>query len=91
MSQPTNRRQFVQTAVAATAMSAAQRVLGANDRIRLGVIGPGERGRSDMQRFLKHPEVEIVGLCDAWDQCVGKAQGLTAKSPNPSKATEHAD
>lgn len=91
MTQPTTRRQFVHTAVAATTLTAAQRVLGANDRIRLGVIGPGERGRSDMQRFLKYPEVEVVGLCDAWDQCVAKAQELIAKSSNPAKATEHAD
>src|SRR5437773_11347106 len=88
----TNRRNFMRTAATAAMLSAAPRVLGANDRIRLGVIGPGERGRSDMGQFLRHPDVEVVGLCDAWDEAVAKAQDVVAKSGEGAKAaTVHTD
>lgn len=42
-------------------------VLGANDRIRLGVIGTGNRGQDVMAAFLKQPGVDVVALCDAYD------------------------
>src|SRR5579871_1122589 len=68
LNQTSDRRNFLKTAATAALTAAgATRVLGANDRIRLGIIGPGERGRYDMSRFLKFPDVEIVALCDAWD------------------------
>ena len=51
------------TAVPATAASSS-RVLGANDRIRVGLIGCGGMGRSDLRDFLKTGEVECVALCD---------------------------
>ncbi len=41
------------------------RVLGANDRIRLGLIGAGERGTALMQAG-KDAGAEIVSVCDAW-------------------------
>lgn len=59
------RRAFV----GATAASAA-RVLGANDRIRLGIIGTGGRG-SHLIRMAKAAgvdRVQWVAVCDAWDR-----------------------
>ncbi|MFB3777845.1 MAG: Gfo/Idh/MocA family protein [Bryobacteraceae bacterium] len=52
----------------AMAMSAASysQVMGANDRIGLGVIGCGDRGRFDMGCFLKDPAVAVVALCDIY-------------------------
>lgn len=65
--QPT-RRQFIAAAgaAAATAMTARSyaRVLGANDRIRLGVIGPGQRGTNRMMT-ARQVGAEIVALADA--------------------------
>jgi predicted dehydrogenase len=61
------RRTFTRAGVAATlglrALEAA-RAAGANDRIRLGVIGTGNRGCQVLQFFLKHPDVEVPMLCD---------------------------
>jgi predicted dehydrogenase len=50
------------------ALSAASysRVLGANDKVVLGVIGPGDRGRSDMSDFLKTGQVRVAALCDIY-------------------------
>ena len=67
MTIPLDRRTFVKTtSAAALGLSAlgAGRVMGANDRIRLGVIGTGNRGCQVMEFFLKHPGVEIPALCD---------------------------
>src|SRR5436190_20014173 len=59
--------------LAPTALSYS-RVLGANDRIHVGVIGCGGRGRYVMQRFQKNPTVEISALCDVWGTRVDQAR-----------------
>ena len=48
-------------------------VLGANDRIRLGVIGTGRQGIDDMQNFMRHG-VEVAALCDVYQPNLDKAQ-----------------
>jgi predicted dehydrogenase len=55
---PTSRRQFI----ASGALAAA--ALGANDSIRLGLIGCGGRGRSLLEMFQKDPSCRFVALCD---------------------------
>lgn len=69
-----SRRGFV--AAAATAASAS-RILGANDRVRLGIIGTGSRGSYLMGRANKCPNIEWVAVCDAWDVRRDKALALT--------------
>ena len=69
------RRRFLQMAMATSLTAAAsRRVPGANERVRLGVIGTGDRGRSVMGAFLKDPSVEVVALCDIWDENLAKAR-----------------
>ena len=46
------RRTFLRGVTAATALSYS-RVYGANERVQLGLIGAGERGRGDMGNFVK--------------------------------------
>jgi len=61
-----NRRQFTKGAAAAgisTALSAS-RVYGANERIRLGFIGLGNRGDQVLDGFLEQKDCEVVGVCD---------------------------
>ncbi len=71
MADKIERRQFIAGAagVGLSVLSArsAQRVLGANDRIRLGIIGSGGRGRSLMTSFNKFPQVEFIAVCDAYE------------------------
>ncbi len=64
MSSGLSRRSFLSTTV--TAASAA-RVLGANDRIRLGIIGAGNRGQYLMRVANKVGGVQWIAVCDAWD------------------------
>ena len=69
-----DRRGFLkQTASGAAGVTFAGsfpgRVLGANDRIRIGVIGCGGRGNFLLEQTLLHAtsqNVEIAALCDVW-------------------------
>ena len=71
-----SRRNFIKQSAAGAAiltstMSALKpgRVLGANDRVRVAIIGPGDRGRSLMNQFQRHAEdlnMELVAVCDIW-------------------------
>jgi predicted dehydrogenase len=69
-----NRRTFALSALTA---AAATRVSGANDRIRMGLIGSGGRGREDWGTFLKQPDVEPVAVCDVYDPFRQKGIELT--------------
>jgi predicted dehydrogenase len=63
-----NRRQFTKTAALAgvsTALS-SRRVHGANERIRLGFIGLGNRGDQVLDAFLEHKDAEVVAICDLY-------------------------
>jgi predicted dehydrogenase len=71
------RRTFLRAATAATALSYS-RVMGANDKIRLGVIGTGGRGTGDMGNFLRNPDVQVVALCDIYDAKMTRAKQRAA-------------
>src|SRR5687767_7587864 len=64
------RRDFTKTAAAAgvataTALSAG-RVYGANDRVRVGFVGIGNRGDQVLSAFLTHKDCEVVAICDIY-------------------------
>ena len=70
------RRDFVKTAAAAVTVSATQtahsyaKIIGANDRVRVGVIGFGDRMKSgDIPAFqanAKDMNFELVAVSDIW-------------------------
>ena len=66
------RRAFMQKALSGSAALAAyglfpsSRVLGANDRIRIGLIGAGGRGTQIFKAALKCPNVEGVAAADVY-------------------------
>lgn len=51
----------------------ASGVPGANDRVRVGLIGAGQQGTYDMRDFALQPDVEIVAVCDVYDPNLQKA------------------
>ena len=77
--EPVTRRRFSRTAIAMTAASAlsATRVWGANDRVRMGLIGSGGRGREDWGNFLKQPDVEPVAVCDVYEPFLQQGIAMT--------------
>ena len=58
-----SRRHFVRAASAATALSYG-RILGANDRVRMGFIGLGNRGDQVHDAFLEFGDSQTVAICD---------------------------
>ncbi len=73
------RRALLGGAATLTAMSYS-RVLGANDRVQLGVIGCGERGRGDMGNFIKTGTVDVTALCDVYSNQIDRAQQAAPKA-----------
>ncbi|MBZ5622709.1 MAG: Gfo/Idh/MocA family oxidoreductase [Acidobacteriia bacterium] len=69
-----NRRAF---AIGALSALSARRAIGANDRIRMGLIGSGGRGREDWSTFLKQPDMEPVAVADVYDPFREKGIALT--------------
>ncbi len=67
-----DRRRFLRGASAITALSYS-RVLGANDRVQLGLIGCGDRGRYDMSNFQK-ASADVVAVCDIYGTQIDKAR-----------------
>ena len=61
-----NRRTFLKTAALATAVS-QRRILGANERIRVGGIGTGGRCRYLLSLLPKAGGAELVAVCDAYE------------------------
>jgi predicted dehydrogenase len=61
-------------------------VYGANDRIQLGLIGCGDRGRHDMGNFQKAGNVDVVALCDIWATHVERAK---QDAPNARTFDDH--
>jgi predicted dehydrogenase len=68
MNQTVNRRRFLKSSAAAGAAFAMvnpiHKVLGANDEIRVGVVGFRSRGKSHIDGFSNLPGVRLVALCD---------------------------
>ena len=66
------RREFVGSvlagaaALAVTGTFASRRVLGASDRIRIGLIGAGGRGQEIFKSALQCPNTEAVAVADVY-------------------------
>src|SRR5687767_11714246 len=68
MSACIERRDFIKRGVGAVGAAAAAgaNILGSNDRVRVGVIGPGRQGRGVMKTFMKNQDAQIVALSDVF-------------------------
>jgi predicted dehydrogenase len=69
-----NRRNFLTTAAVAAAMQSS-RVLGANDRLRIAVIGLRGRGKDHLKTFAKIPNVEVAAICDVDESVIAERLG----------------
>src|SRR6059036_2207463 len=72
-----NRREFVKKsamgagAAAAGVMYMPERAFGANDRISLGLVGPGSRAQALIKwvyEVEKSHNAEFTAVCDIWNQ-----------------------
>ncbi len=76
MSKGITRRTFTTAGAAATlglAAGRAAKALGANERIRLGIIGVGNRGGQLLNAFAKHEDAQLVAICDVSQSALAAA------------------
>src|SRR5437773_6415450 len=93
--QTTTRREFlkqtgkVTVTGAALAVGPSLGVAGANDKLVLGVIGPGGMGTHLLDSFVRQPDVEIAWVCDPDRQRLDKARATVervgGKAPRADK------
>ena len=50
------------------------RVMGANERVQLGLIGCGGRGAGVMGTFMKTNQVDVTAVCDVYGERIDRAQ-----------------
>jgi predicted dehydrogenase len=76
-----SRRRFIGRVAGgmATAIAAPQSVVGANERIRLGIIGPGDRGMQIVREALNCANTEFVGFADIYTK---RLEAAKAVAPN---------
>jgi predicted dehydrogenase len=81
-----SRRNFLGTAAIGVTAVSYSRVLGANDRVNLGLIGAGDRGRSVIGNFLNNPAIRAVSVCDIYGAHIDEAK---QKLPGAKTFTNH--
>ena len=78
------RRHFARAAGLATAASYS-RILGANDRVRLGYIGVGNRGDQVHEGFLEHGDCQTAAVCDLREDYMDMAVKKSRATPTKYK------
>ena len=74
-----NRRQFLSTAAGAALAGAARAVPYADEKSRrVGLIGSGWYGKSDLLRLIQIAPVEVVSLCDVDKRMLADAAEIVA-------------
>src|SRR6188768_1032567 len=93
MTAPIDRRTFVCEAAALTALTtsalstsafgatASPTALGSNDRVRIGIIGVGNRGDQLLDAFHPHKDAEIVAISDVYEPYVDAARKKVGGEP----------
>jgi predicted dehydrogenase len=67
-----SRRSLLKTAAALALFPCRSRAAGANEDVRLAVIGLGGKGSQHAEVFNKLPDVRVVGLCDVDPKRLGE-------------------
>lgn len=83
------RRLFIgNVATSLAGTLATGKVLGANDRIRVGVVGMGERGTQLAREAISCPNVELAAFADVYSR---RLQDAAAVSPAAKTYTEYTE
>jgi predicted dehydrogenase len=72
------RRTVLKTMAGAGLLTAAsyRRVLGAGDRVRVGLVGNGLIGKRHLLDFKEQPDVEIAAVCEVCDERLDEASTM---------------
>ncbi len=96
-----SRRHFLASAagtgsvLSSLTASAYARAAGANERVAVGIVGPGGRGRNLLKTFFdvqKQARAELVALCDLWsvsrERATALAKQATGQAPRQVQRIE---
>lgn len=92
-----NRRQFVQATASATAVTATAALAPAagasgrapaSDRIRIGLIGCGGRGRQLLEVMREFPDVEFPAISDVIEPRMEQAAKIIEGGPHPARKVD---
>lgn len=83
MKDKSTRREFIKkTPLAVAGLSIAtsgfpmidtkKRIIGANERVRVGFIGVGNRGTQLLHTFMQQPDCEVAALCDIYEPYINR-------------------
>jgi predicted dehydrogenase len=86
MSEAIRRRDVFRAGAAALSAASYSRVLGANDRIHLGVVGCGGRSGLVTGLFQAHADIAVTAVCDVWGD---RAEAAAAKAPGAKTTGDH--
>ena len=89
-----SRRKFLRNTGWMTAALASRpawsKIIGANDRINVAIIGLGARGSEHLNLLLQHrankPDIEVVALCDVYQKRLNMA---SRKAPAAKTYVHH--
>src|SRR5437763_15422763 len=82
-----SRRNFIGKVASGLAGTlAVSNVLGANDRIRLGIIGAGDRGMQDVRDAIACPNTELVAFADIYTK---RLEDAKKAPPNAKTYLDH--
>jgi predicted dehydrogenase len=82
-----SRRNFIgRVATGLAGTLAASNVLGANERIRIGIIGPGARGSEILRQVLACPNTECIGAADVYTRRLDKVKEI---APNAKTYSDY--
>jgi len=82
-----SRRNFIgNVATGLAGTLAASNVLGANERIRIGIIGPGARGTEILQQAVACEGVECIGAADVYTR---RLEDVKKIAPNAKTYLDH--
>ncbi len=97
MESEVNRREFIKTSAKTGAGLAAlggvtfltkpERVFGANDRVRIAVVGLHGQGWAHVRQYSKMDDVEIAAVCDVDENVTNQRLGEMEKMGIPKPAT----
>ena len=84
-----DRRKFIRQSALSTAGLAmstrvfsapySQKVIGSNDKIRIGFIGLGNRGSQLLNWFMKNKDVEVAAYCDVYEPYTLRDRSIVSK------------
>lgn len=84
----TTRRNLMRSAAAAAVIHAPlSRVLGANERVNLAVVGVGGRGTNHLQEYVKIPGARVAAIVDVNQAAQEKAVALVEKATGEKPKT----